>query len=117
MKNLIAILVLSTFSLISFSQGELADNSVKPKTEIISKSIRVKLKNNSLRSYRLYIPNVIELESVRLGTNTFCMAQGQEMYLVLEGKNYLLLTANSADRNSYNLRRLVKKRKNKLGLN
>jgi len=117
MKQLIALLVLSTFSFFSFSQEEIALNTQKVKAEIVTKSIRVKLKNNSFHSYHLVIPNVLEIESVKLGSNTFCMAQGQEMHFVLNGKKHLLLTAKSAEDNTYNLRRLVKKKKNELGLN
>jgi hypothetical protein len=117
MKHLIALLAFSTFSLLAHSQSELALNSQSKKVEIVSKSIRVKLKNTSFKSYHLVIPNVLEIESVKLGTNTFCMAKNQQMFFVLDGKNHLLLTVNSATHNTYNLRSLVKQRKRDLGLN
>lgn len=117
MKLLFTLLFLANFSFVSFSQEDLALNSQKHKTEIANKSIKVKLKNNSLRSYHLVIPNVLEIESVILGANTFCLGLGQEIYFVHEGKNYLLLTAQTEpSKQVYSLPKLIKKRKKALGL-
>lgn len=116
MKLLVSLLFFCLFRISSFSQIDLALHSNKPKGEIVSSTIQIKLNNNSLKSYHLVIPNVLETESVVFGSNSFCMTPGQEIYFVYEGRNYLLLTASTSKNQKYNLPKLVRSRRKELGL-
>jgi hypothetical protein len=116
MKFLVSLLFFSSFWLSSFAQFGFATHSNKPNDPITSANVYVKLNNNSLKTYHLVIPNVLETESVMLGSNSFCMAQGQEIYFAHEGQNYLLLTASALKKQKYHLNKLVKARKRELGL-
>ncbi len=114
MKYFLFAFLFSSFSLTSFSQDGLQDYSV---TKNKSFTVMVKLKNQSFKSYELTIPNVVSTSSVRIGTSSFCMAPGQEIYFTYEGKQYLLLQAQPDKKvQKFNLSRLVKKRKKEYGL-
>lgn len=112
MKNTTNLLISLLLSFTVFSQEEISLNS-----NAESKSVLVKIKNSSFKNYCLILPSGQKIQSVTFGSTSFCMVNGQELFVELEDKIHLLLTANSTDKNSYNLRRLVKKRKKELGLN
>ncbi|MGJ8661567.1 MAG: hypothetical protein ACSHXL_05990 [Bacteroidota bacterium] len=118
MKNYLFTLIVIFATTFLWAQHETTSSvsMVAQQSEKTTSSM-VKFINHSFKSYHLVIPNYLEIESVIWGSNTFCMSEGQEIFFVHEGQNYLL-TSNSktSEKQVYNLPKLVKQRKKELGL-
>ena len=114
MKKIFLTLSVFFISAACFSQNEVkTEQKTEPCTSVI-----LKFKNFSFRNYQISVPNQMTISAARLGTTTFHVAPGQQMMFSMNGQDYTLVKAGTDTKTTekYNLNRLVKKQKRKLGI-
>lgn len=119
MRFLLLSILFTAFTFNSFSQNELIETQHKSLVKPATSNVMVKLNNASFKQFELVIPGKLAISSVRFGTTSFCMSPAQKLYFSYNGENHFLLAAPSnftSNSRSYNLPRLIKKRKKELGL-